>query len=391
VARVLLIRQGSFPLDARVRREVECLLDAGHEVDVISLRREGQPGRERWRGANAYRPPLRHRREGAALYVLEHLVFMLMATVLAAFLHLRRRYDVVQANTIPDSIVFASLVPKLLGAKVVLDLHECVPEFVATKYGLRAGHPLVRLSALVERAAIRYADRVVTCTQEMKDVFVARDAPAEKIDVVLNAADESIFDVEAYPPQPRQPGRFTLVCHGSVEERYGHDTLIEAVALLGDEIPELRLDVYGEGSFLAEVEELVRQRGLEDRVWFARDYVPIEQLLSGLAGCDAGVVAMKKDAFRDLTHCNKMYDLIAMQRPAVISRTRSVQSYFDEGCFEYFDAADPEDLARAIRELHSDPQLGDRLVAHASEVNEPYRWPHQREIYLRSVESLLRP
>ncbi len=391
MARVLLIRQGSFPLDARVRREVECLLDAGHEVDVISLRREGQPGRETWRGANAYRPPLRHRREGAFLYVLEHLAFMLVATFLAGFLHLRRRYDVVQANTIPDSVVFASIVPKLLGAKVVLDLHECVPEFVATKYGVSLGHPLVRLSALVEQAAIRYADRVVTCTEEMKDVFVARGAPAEKIDVVLNAADEAIFDVESYPPQPREPGRFTLICHGSVEERYGHDTLVEAVALLGDEIPELRLDVYGEGSFLSEVEELVRQRGVEDRVWFAGEYVPIEQLLTALARSDAGVVAMKKDAFRDLTHCNKMYDLIAMRRPAVISRTRSVQSYFPEDCFEYFDAGDPTDLARAIRELYSAPQLADRLVERASQVNEPYRWSHQRQIYRRSVESLLGP
>lgn len=389
--RVLLIRQGSFPLDARVRREVECLLDAGHEVDVISLRREGQPGRETWRGANAYRPPLRHRREGAVLYVLEHLAFMVMATLLAGFLHLRRRYDVVQANTIPDSVVFASIVPKLLGAKVVLDLHECVPEFVATKYGVNLGHPLVRLSALVEQAAIRYADRVVTCTQEMKDIFVARGAPAEKIDVVLNAADEAIFDVESYPPQAREPGRFRLICHGSVEERYGHDTLIEAVALLRDEIPELRLEVYGEGSFLSEVEELVRQRGVEDRVWFAGEYVPIEQLLTAIAGCDAGVVAMKKDAFRDVTHCNKMYDLIAMRRPAVISRTRSVQNYFDEDCFEYFDAGDPADLARAIRELYAAPQLGDRLVERAWQVNEPYRWPHQREIYRRSLESLPSP
>jgi glycosyltransferase involved in cell wall biosynthesis len=389
--RVLLIRQGSFPLDARVRREVECLLDAGHEVDVISLRREGQPGRETWRGANAYRLPLRHRRAGAALYVLEHLAFLLMASLLAGFLHLRRRYDVVQANTIPDSVVFASILPKLLGAKVVLDLHECVPEFVATKYGVPLSHPLVRLSAWVEQAAIRYCDRAITCTREMKDVFVARGAAAGKIDVVLNAADEAIFDVDRYPPQPRQRDRFTLICHGSVEERYGHDTLVEAVALLGDEIPELRVEVYGEGSFLEEVEELVRRRGVEDRVWFAGDYVPIEQLLEALARADVGVVAMKKDAFRDLTHCNKMYDLIAMRRPAAISRTRSVEGYFDEGCFAYFDAGDPADLARTIRELYASPELGERLVERAAEVNEPYRWDHQRQIYRQSVESLSRP
>jgi glycosyltransferase involved in cell wall biosynthesis len=391
MARVLLIRQGSFPLDARVRREVECLLDVGHEVDVISLRREGQGGRETWRGANAYRPPLRHRREGTLIYLIEHLVFLAMAAALAAFLHLRRRYDVVQANTIPDSVVFASIVPKLMGAKVMLDLHECVPEFLQTKYDLPPRHPVVRLAVFVEQTAIRYADRVFTCTREMKDVFVGRGAPEEKIDVVLNSADESIFDVERYPPQPREPGRFTLICHGSVEERYGHDTLIEALALLGDEIPELRLEVYGEGSFQEEVEALAERRGVSDRIWFAREYVPMERLLEALSRADVGVVAMKKDAFRDVTHCNKMYDLIAMRRPAAISRTRSVQNYFDEGCFAYFDADDPVDLARAIRELYENPELGERLVKRAWEVNEPYRWPRQREIYLRGVESLLRP
>jgi len=389
MARVLVIRQGSFPLDARVRREVEALLDGGHEVDVISLRREGQKGREKWKGVDVYRPPLRHRREGALVYVIEHFAFMVMASLLAGFLHLRRRYDVVQANTIPDSVVFASILPKLMGARVMLDLHECVPEFFSTKYGMPMKHPLVRLSAFVEQLAIRYSDRVITCTQEMKDVFVKRGAPADKIDVILNSADEAVFDVDRYPPRP-EPGAFTLICHGSVEERYGHDTLVEAVALLGDEIPELRLEVYGDGSFLDEVQQLTKERGVEERVWFAGEYVPIEQLLEGIARADAGVVAMKKDAFRDLTHCNKMYDLIAMRRPAVISRTDSVQRYFDESSFEYFDADDPVDLARAIRELYANPERAQQLVARASEVNEPYRWPHQLLLYRGSVESLLR-
>ena len=391
MARLLLVRQGYFPLDARVRREVECLLDAGHEVDVISLRREGERGRETWKGVNVYRPPLRHRRASALAYVLEHLVFMAITTVLAAFLHLRRGYEVIQTNTIPDSIAFAAIVPKLLGARVMLDLHECVPEFVATRYDLRPDHPAVRLSAFVEQSAIRFADRVLTCTREMKGTFVGRGAPAGKIDVVLNAADESTFDVRAYPPRAREAERFTLICHGSVEERYGHDTVIEAVDALRDEIPELRLEVYGDGSFLEEIESMVCGRRLGDHVWFAGEYVPIEQLLAAIARADAGVVAMKKDEFRDLTHCNKMYDLIAMRRPVVISRTRSVQNYFGEGCFEYFDAGDVADLARAIRELHASPELGERLVARASEVNEPYRWPHQREIYRWSVESLLGP
>jgi glycosyltransferase involved in cell wall biosynthesis len=391
VARILLIRQGSFPLDARVRREVEALSSAGHEVDVISLRREGQPGRERLGSVRAYRPPLRHRREGALMYIVEHLAFMVIATSLAAFLHLRRRYDIVQTHSIPDTVVFASIVPKLLGARVVLDLHECMPEFFATKFGTSLRHPGVRLMTAFEQLAIRYADHVITCTEQMKERFVERGAPAEKIDVVLNAADERIFDPSTYPPSSRETGRFTLISHGSVEERYGHDTVIQAIASLKDQIPELRLEVYGDGSFLDEARLLVADLGLEERVWFAGEYVPIQNLLEALARADAGVVAMKRDAFRDLTQCNKMFDLIAMRRPAIISRTQSVEEYFDEDCFAWFRADDPDDLARAILRVYEDPSLGDRLVDHAAMVNEPYRWHHQRDLYLRGIQALLRP
>jgi glycosyltransferase involved in cell wall biosynthesis len=119
--------------------------------------------------------------------------------------------------------------------------------------------------------------------------------------------------------------------------------------------------------------------------------VPIQNLLEALARADAGVVAMKRDAFRDLTQCNKMFDLIAMRRPAIISRTQSVEEYFDEDCFAWFRADDPDDLARAILRVYEDPSLGDRLVDHAAMVNEPYRWHHQRDLYLRGIQALLRP
>ena len=118
---------------------------------------------------------------------------------------------------------------------------------------------------------------------------------------------------------------------------------------------------------------------MRDRVDFNGNWVPIEELVEAIAAADAGVVAMKRDVFRDLVHCNKMYDLIAMRRPVITSRTRSVEAYFSDDAFLYFTAEDAEDLARAIRRLHADPELGERLVERAGEEVEPYRWPRQRE------------
>ena len=388
MARVLVIRQSGFPHDIRVRREVQALLDGGHDVDVIAVAGAGEPLREKWHGARIRRLRLQSRRSSALRYLFEYGAFALFAAVLGTALHLRRRYDLVQVHSLPDPLVFAALGPKLLGAKVQLDLLETMPEFFATRFpgaGRRANSIVER----AEQASIRFADHVITCTEQMKEAFVGRGAPPGKIDVILNSADESIFDVGRHPPRERTPGRFSMIMHGTVEERYGIDTAIEALALLAGEIPELELRVYGNGSYRDELERLAAERGVADRVHIQRDWVPLDDLVRAVSEADAGVVAMKRDAFRDLTHCNKMYELIAMRRPTLMSRTRSVEAYFDDDCFAWFESDEPEDLARAIRRLHADRALGQQLVANATARNDAYRWERQRRRYQQVVGRVL--
>ena len=390
MARVCVVRQGFYPWDPRVRREVEALLHAGHEVDVLCLQRDDEPRTERDGRLTIRRIPLAHERSGALRYLLQYAAFFLAAFFLVGALHARRRYDAIQVHSLPDALVFCALVPRLTGARVILDLHEVMPEFFATRFGTGLDHPGVRLLAFLEQASIRFSTRSITCTEDMKRAFVARGADPAKIGVVLNSADESVFDPGAYERRNGDgDGAFTLIIHGSVEERYGIDTTIEAVKLLADELPDLRLRVYGEGSQLPELHALAERLGVADRVWFSDGFVPIGELVQALADADAGVVAMKRDAFRDLTHCNKMYDLVAMRRPAIVSRTQSVETYFDDDCFALFESSDPESLAEAIRRVHAEPELRTRLVERASAVNEPYRWPRQREVYLAEVESAL--
>jgi glycosyltransferase involved in cell wall biosynthesis len=83
-----------------------------------------------------------------------------------------------------------------------------------------------------------------------------------------------------------------------------------------------------------------------------------------------------------------MYDYIAMRRPVVLSRTRAVQAYFGDECFQLFESGNEQDLARAIYELYTDRSLGERLVRRAALVGEPYRWVHQRKHYVEIVERL---
>ena len=390
MARICAIRQ--FPLDTHLRREVDALLHAGHEVEAICMRRAGEPARERQGRLTIWRMPVGHRRGGGARYAFEHGAFLLQAGPFVALRHLRRRFDLVQVNSPPDSLVLAALIPKLLGVPLLLDLVEATPEFFATRFGTSPRHIGPRILGVVEQLAIRSADAAITGTRQMRERFISRGADPSRIEVVLNASDERFFKS---PPQAdardRGDGTFTLISHGSIERRYGLDTIIRAVAELAPKAPGLRLEVFGEGSDKPALERLAEDLGIAERIRFSDGFVPIEELVAAIARADAGVVAVKRDAFRDLTHTNKMFDFVAMRRPAIVSWTASVADYFDDSALQFFRSDDPADLARAIAELSEDPQRRMALVDRASELYETYRWPRQREIYLDVVHRLTEP
>jgi glycosyltransferase involved in cell wall biosynthesis len=388
--RVCFVRQYYYPQDPRFRVQVQAAADAGFDVDVICLRKQGERRRERSANIRVLRLPDLPRPGGKLGYLFEYLSFLVLATIALTGLHARRRFQLVQVCSLPDVLVFAAIIPRFTSARVLLDLRETMPEFVATKFGVSMRHPLVRVTALLEQVSIRFAHIATTCTQQMKDAFVQRGADPWRIGVILNSADESVFNPAQFPAPAPRAERLTLVCHGTIEERYGHDTVVRAIALLQDELPGLRFQIFGDGPFRMELEELVATLDVQDRVSFSNGYVPIDELLQAIASADAGVVAMRRDVFRDLTHCLKMYDFVAMRKPVLCSRTASVEAYFDDDCFEYFVSGDEYDLARAIRALHADPLRRARLVERATVVSEPYRWEHQCRRYQQILSETLK-
>jgi glycosyltransferase involved in cell wall biosynthesis len=388
MSRICIISKSHLPFDPRVVREARALAKAGHQVDVICARSGSQPFRERDGAITIYRLPVTRRRGSVLRYAYEFVTFQLAAALLVGAIHVRRPYAVVETTSLPDWLVFATAIPRLFGARVLLDLHEVAPEYGMTKYKVGADHPSVRMLRLFERLSIGFADFVTTCSEQMRERFIERGAPAEKIDVVLNSFDEQRFPPDRVVTAPRFPAEFVLITHGTIEENYGTDLIVRAVALLRDRIPGLRLEVYGDGTHRRFCQELARELGVEQQVWFSDGFIPMEDLLPRIAAADAGVVAVRRDAFRDVTLCIKMFDFVTMRRPVIISRTRAVEAYFGDDAFELFGSGDAVDLARAIEALHSDPARRAALVARATERNEPYRWPHQERRYVEIVERL---
>ena len=398
--RVAIIRHSFYPFELNVKREAETLRDAGHEVSVICLRDRGETGEETIEGVHVHRLPVGHRRGKILRYLWEYNAFFVLASWKVSRMHFRRRFAAVQVNTMPDYLVFAALVPKLRGARVVLHLHEPVPELFATMFGGRwYTSGFVALVETVEAMAISFADHCLTVTEEMKRNYVRRGADASKITVIVNVPDDRLFRLEQYAhivakaarvkADERARGVFRVLTHGAIEERYGFDTIVRALARVHKDIPGIQFRFMGSGGFLEDVKTLAEREGVAGRVSHL-GFVPFDTMIEEILLADVCVVAVKENAYSVLVHTNKMYEYMALQRPVIASRLDSVAAYFPRDTMLYFEAGDDADLALQLRYAHDHPGEMARRVLAATAVYERYRWDRERQTYL-SVYDSVRP
>jgi glycosyltransferase involved in cell wall biosynthesis len=370
-----------------VQREAEALAGAGFDVDVICMRYPGRPRRCTINGVHVISLPMGWQRSGQARYLLDYGLFFVLSAVTLTLRQLWRPYAVVQVNSMPDFLVFAAAVPKMLGSRVVAYLHEPSPELAQTLYG--PGW-MSRVLARVEQAVLRFADHSVTVTDQLKQRYVQRGARADRITVVLNCPDPATL-VEGWSPPPAPPGpgaEFTAVCHGTIEDRYGQDTILAAAALLQDELPDLRVILTGRGSRAGQMAAAITGLGLQKTVRF-EGWVSRPRLNDILAGADVGIVAQKASPYSHLVHTNKMVDYWIFGLPVIASRLRALsQSYGDED-IEYYEAGDPAALAAAIRRLHDDPVRRASLAERGRLAQARNGWATQRAVYLGVFETLL--
>ena len=228
-----------YPADPRPRRAVEALLRAGMQIDLICEGDEMSPKRQRLEGLEVFRIPIQHRRGGALAYAYEYFSFILISGAIFAWRSMRRRYDLIYVHNMPDILVLSALVPKLLGAKVILDQHDPMPELMKTIFGMGEKSLGVRVMRWLEKRSIAFADRVVTVSVTFQRLFSNRSCSIAKVAVVMNSPDDEIFTYrDARSCRVRKPeDPFVIMYHGSLVERNGLELSVDALEQVQSVLP----------------------------------------------------------------------------------------------------------------------------------------------------------
>jgi glycosyltransferase involved in cell wall biosynthesis len=385
---VAMLTHSYYEEDPRVRREAEAIAASGRQVDVFALRRPGDPASEVLDGVRVHRLGVqRHQGAGLGTYLREYLAFLVRSGVALTAAHRGRRYGLVQVHTLPDFLVFAALPLRLTGVPLLLDLHEAMPEFFRSRFHGRAGrvgHALLRLQ---ERAAIRFANAVVTVNDALGDRLVGLGLARSKLTIVPNAPSLVRFDPSRQPSRPfMTDGTLRLVYAGALSPIYELDLVLDAIARIARERPDLAvcLDLYGRDFAEVPLRDHAVALGVADRVTF-HGRIPIDAVPTAIARADVGLAPTRRSGFTDYSLSTKAFEYAAMGRTVVASRLPMVERVFGDAVATY-EPGDAASLAEAILRTVDEPVEREARLARALERTRTLSWEHESVRYLALVE-----
>lgn len=330
-----------------------------------------------------------HRGSNPVLYIAQYVAFLLIASSILTVAHMKRRFSVVHINNMPDFMVFAAVPVKALGARVILDIHDPMPELFESKFGVGKRHPAVRVIGWIEQLSIGFADQVISVHQIQLDTFASRGADPSGFTIVQNVADPKYFPVGRALETERDPTSVRLVYHGTMAPRLGLDLLLRAVDRSRHVVTGLRLLLIGDGDDTPRLLRLIDELDLEDVVTFEPGFIPVEDLLPHLVASDVGVVPANVNPFTRNMLPVKLLEYVTLGIPSISTDLPTVRYYFEPSEVMLVEPGSVDSLAMAIETLASDRQLQDDQARRALEFTERHSWPGERDRYLDLVDRLV--
>lgn len=387
IIKVCMISYSQYEDDSRIHRYAASLIAAGHQVDMIGLGNKGQPKREMIYGVMVYRLQSRDFNEKSPFSYLWRLVqFFVSSSFFCSALYAKKRYDVIHYHNIPDHGIFCTLIPKLFGAKIILDIHDIVPEFYMRKFEVQETHWVIKALKQIEKWAASYADLVITVTDIWKDRLIERSVKPEKCLVIMNVPDYKLFNPAIC--KNKISTEFIFSYHGNLSETTGVGTAIQAFASVSLQMPNARMRIIGQGRRKTEYSQLIQDLHLENEISIL-DVVPVTDIPLLLCEASVGLDPKEGGIYAGETLSVKAMEYLGMEIPVIVSKTDASSRYFTDQMVAYFDPGNTEEMASRMLELYQSNEKRKQLIEQGRNFTQKYNWKNFEQAYLHRLAQLV--
>ena len=361
--KIYFITQWYYPEpDGRVSSLAEELVSRGHEVIVIT----GFPNYPRgklyegysikWRqwenikGVKVLRLPLfpDHSRSKIKR-ILNYASFCLSLFIFSPWYI--KKPDVFWAYT-PFVIFPVLCLKKIFKAPYVLEITDVWPDTIYATGMLKEGF-LTKVLNGIAKIGYKHASAITVQNVGFKTRLIERSVDTDKLFVVENWADESVFFPVKYDHGLAKKydlqSKFVVMFAGNMGIAQGLDNIVKSAELCKN-LKDIVFVFIGDGVCLEATKKDVIEKKLKNVLFIDRK--PLNEMTNFFSLANVLLVTLRDDPLFEITLPSKTQAYLASGKPIIIAkRGKDADLLFEKGCALKCEPDNPETLADSVKKI----------------------------------------
>ncbi len=291
-------------------------------------------------------------------------LFVFMVPFLSFRLAFREKIDLFYCHDSLPGYGFLIKMAVNCRTRVVVRLGDLMTGYLFDEKN-KIGNLLFKIISSVERAMLKRVDGLVSISSTFRDFLIAQGLPEDKISVVEESVDITKFSSCKFGERLKQYYGINkgplIAVHGIVVPWKGIETLLKAVPLVLNHVPDAQFIIVGDGPSLGGLKDLVKELQITDHVIFT-GWITYQRIPDYLGICDVGVVMRRGGLANNFVLTTALLQLWACGKPVVAPNLGAISQVIMHGKNGLlFRPDDPEDLATKIVHLIMNPNMAKKF------------------------------
>jgi len=360
-------------------------------VDILCIKQEGQSDFENYKGVHYYRLPIHYKTGDSQFRILtKYFKFTVISFMEMVKKNTQKKYDIIHVHNPPDFFILAAIPLKwIYRTKIILDLHDMLPEAFISNLNVPENHIFVKIAKCIENVSILFSDAVICTNEYDKSIVLSRNhISPEKIFVVMNSPDMDILKIENGSKSALAlDKKFVILFEGSIWKRRGIQTVIDAVEMVKEKLPIYFL-IVGDGPDIEYLQKYVDEKELQEHVRFT-GWVNLKELSEYISVADICLIPFLQTKVNARGVPNKLFEYIVHDKPVFSSNLKGIASTYNNQEITFFEPGNAKDLAEKILwGYNNQEQLKTMTAAAKRRYYTDYTWERMEKELYRCYESL---
>ena len=293
----------------------------------------------------------------------------------------KKEFGIIHFNLVPSWINGGYMLlrfAKIREAHTVLNVHGIIQLEHKAEPAMGSIPPKVLSNAL---SSCKFVDRIVVNSEYMRNNVVTwYGINRHKIVVIPNGVDMRKFHER--DDQLALDGDPAILYLGRLSRIKGVDVLIQAIAKLRSELPNIKLHLVGSG-YMSDFQLIVKEKKMEKFVVF-HGWAPDSMVPHYYKSADVLVFPSRYEPFGIV-----ILEAMASGAPIIASNAGGIPEILSNGENGIlFKSSDADALSKAILALHQDNNLKKKIIQGALKTVAKYSWDNVAERYVSLYENL---